>query len=144
MKDITNELKERLQDVERQRNLLQKNLERLTATEDSLRTLLAIEEERWAEQQPLFAGTQSPKPERGRTPLSRFFLTTLKEKPKSAVVLSKEARDAGLLKDSKYPVRATHFALVGMKQGGLVEKRNGVWRLKNGDTPSVAGRLGDL
>lgn len=130
MKDITNELKERLQDVERQCNLLQKNLERLTATENSLRTLLAIEEERWGEQQPLFLGIQSPRPEKGRTPLSRFLLTTLKEKPKPVIILSQEAQDAGLLKDSKYPNRAIHFALVGMKRGRLVEKINGLWKLK--------------
>lgn len=45
-------------------------------------------------------------------------------------ILKQEIQDAGLLKDSKYPGRAVHFALVGMKLGKLVEKINGVWKLK--------------
>ena len=74
-------------------------------------------------------GIKVPRPEKGRTPLSRFLLTSLKDKPKSVTMLKQEVLDAGLLKDSKYPSRAVHFALVGMKRGNLVEKTNGIWKL---------------
>ena len=132
MKDITNELRERLRDVENQRARLQKNLERFTAVENSLKTLLGLEEERWGTQEPLLLGIKAPRPEKGKTPLSRFLLTTLKENPKSVIALTQEAQNAGLLKESKYPRRAIHFALVGMSRGGLVEKSNKVWKLKVG------------
>lgn len=130
MKDIRQELVERLKDIQTRHNSLQSELNRLAETEKSLKMLIRIEEERWGEQEPLFTGMRVPRAEEGRTPLSRFLLASLREKPKPVAVLKEEALNAGLLKESKYPNRAVHFALVGMKTGNRVEKSNGVWKLK--------------
>lgn len=127
MKDITRDLKERLMEAEAQHMRIQSELNTVTQLVNSLKALIDAEERRW-EQQPLFAGI--PNITKGRTPLSRFLISNLIQGPKSVDSLKQEAEGSGLLKDSKYPGRAIHFALVGMKRGGLVEKSNGLWHLK--------------
>lgn len=130
MKNITEELRERLEEVQRQQTILQRELDNLANLENGLKSLLEREENRWGGQIPMFAGQQTPTPKMGRTPLSKFLLDSLKRERKSVALLKDEVLATGLLKDSKYPKRAVHFALVGMKRGGLVEKIGAFWQLK--------------
>lgn len=72
---------------------------------------------------------ESP-PSHGRNPLGRFLLEALQERGKSLQELKREAQGKGLTFPGKHPGRVLHYALVGMSQNRLVEKVNGMWRLK--------------
>lgn len=63
-------------------------------------------------------------------PLSRFLLEALAERGKSLEKLKREAKAKGFTFPGKHPGRVLHYALVGMAQNRLVEKSNGIWRLK--------------
>jgi serine phosphatase RsbU (regulator of sigma subunit) len=129
MKNITQELQERLDEVKRQKVILQKELENLVTTEAGLKSLLEHEQRRWG-QMTMLPNQQMHVPKTGSTPLSKFLLDSLKRGNKSVHLLKDEALALGLLKNSKYPNRSVHFALVALKRGGLVEKTGEFWHLK--------------
>lgn len=129
MKNITQELEERLQEVQRQRVILQRELEHLVANEAGLKSLLELEQRRWG-QITMLPNQQMHVPKTGSTPLSKFLLDSLKRGNKSVHLLKDEALALGLLKNSNYPNRSVHFALVALKRGGLVDKTGEFWHLK--------------
>lgn len=133
MRDIRQDLRERLAEVEAQCAHHQRQVEALVEQERTLRALLNAEEARWPVQQPLIPGYETSKAsvtKNGHSPLGRFLIERLATGGKTLPMLKSEAEHAGILLTSKHPGRALHFSLVGMARNGYVEKVNGVWQLK--------------
>jgi hypothetical protein len=63
--------------------------------------------------------------------LGRFLLESLKEGGKTLGTLKAEATKAGFVYPGKQLGRVIHFALVGMAQNRLVEKVNGIWKVRD-------------
>ena len=68
----------------------------------------------------------------GSTPLSRFIFETLQRSTKGLTIedFKEAAKTSSLNFGEKSPGRVIHWALVGMAQGGFVEKQNDLWQLK--------------
>jgi len=133
LRNISRELRDRLEEIGEQRSLLQRQLDTLTTHENSLKILLQAEEARWGLQKPLIpelVTTSADQRFKGRTPLARFLLGSLAKGAKSIETLKTEAKQANILTDKKMPGRTLHFGLVGMANAGMVEKVEGLWRLK--------------
>jgi hypothetical protein len=145
LRNISKELQERLTDIESRRESIQKELDSLLAQENSLRVLLQAETQRWQPRMfPELAPVRSNVKAKGHTVLSKFILGSLGLGDKSLKVLGEEAKQANLLSGKKYPSRSLHFALVALKNAGLVDKTDGVWRLKHKEAVNVAGLPEDL
>jgi hypothetical protein len=133
MKDIRQDLKERLADIEQERARLQARLAELTHIESGLKSLLEDEDKRWKptpEMLPLFPRPQVDGNGKYTSPLSRSIVDSLKFGPRSLKELKETARLDGIDFGDKNAGRSIHFALVGMAQNNLVERlENGKWRL---------------
>lgn len=75
-------------------------------------------------------GNQSHTSERRSSQLGHFLLNSLSEKGKTLTALKEEVQREGFSYPEKSLGRVIHCALVGMAQRGLVERVEGVWRLK--------------
>jgi hypothetical protein len=140
MRDIRSDLQERLSEIAKALERLEKALAALDAEETMTNSLLHREEERWAlaergpDVAPLFPpSTPRQYQDDGRysSPIARFVLRTLAEKgPLDLWDLKIEARRSGIAFGRKNPGRSLHFLLMGMQQTGRVDKDGGKWRLK--------------
>ena len=134
MRDIRNDLAERLKDIEAERTRLLQRLDELTPTEQALQALLAEEEARWSRLQPPLFAVQSERTngKKARTEVSQFLMNALADgKPKAVQALKESALKLGIAFGSKKPGRVIHMALLGMAQNGLVEMvTKGVWKVK--------------
>lgn len=132
MRDIRADLRERLGSIEQDRVRLktqtQRQLEELEQMEAGVKALLQQEERRFVSAN----GNGHHAADGGTTPLSRFILAYLRstngpvsmDDIKASAIASKY--DFG----EKAPGRVIHWGLVGMQQGGIVEKKGGKWHLK--------------
>jgi hypothetical protein len=129
MRDIRNDLRERLQAVGAERMELQAKLSALQGTESGLKALLRDEEERLARQSPsLFPPTESI----NGSGLRELVHKALQEKNRPADLeeikndIARTSYDFG----DKKPGRAIHFALIGLSQTGVVNRlQDGRWVL---------------
>lgn len=135
MRDIRSDLKERLDAVASERQKAQEQLASLESQEAHIKALLAAENARWHSVEPgLFAAATSKSNGRtgdtkhsaiakvGRTPLSSLILECLVDgKPHSTKEIAEKVAERGFPFGDKNPVRAVHFALVGMKQNKAIE-----------------------
>ncbi len=129
MKDIRNELTERLIAVKDERDKLQKRLQHLSDKEETLRTLLEEEELHFGNKQLSLSGIATFRGER-HTPLASSLLDALADgQPRDVRQLAALVRTQGYDFGAKNPGRVVHFALVGLKQAKTVESIGpGVWR----------------
>jgi len=141
MKDITNDLKERIDELLAMRAQLQRQLDALTEREDMLRSMLEYERMRWPEQ-PALPGLDKTNGHRLWTPLSRFIVDALGSYgPQSVDELKRRALDRGHDFKGKNPARVLNFALVGMAQNRIVKKlETGKWKLMH--PADESGQLG--
>ena len=136
MRDIRPDLRERLGSIEQDRTRLklstQRQLEELDQQEAGVHALLRQEERRFASANG--NGNDHHPAEEGTTPLARFILgvfSSYKPRPVSIADFKSMAAKANFDFGQKAPGRVIHWALVGMAQGGIVEKGgDDMWRLK--------------
>lgn len=124
MRDIRNDLKERLESLARQREQLQAQLSEVDQTESGVKSLLRQEEQRYGA-----LVLTSPDEDHangngfGRTPLSQLILETFKQKTDRPLMLSdfkKQAERVGFDFGEKSPGRTLHWALVGLAENGHI------------------------
>jgi hypothetical protein len=133
MRDIRQDLRERLDKLESERLELKTQLEQLSRREVTLKALLQEEDSRWATQVGLFPTEREPLLTNGdRTAYAKFLVQAMAtHEPMTLDVLKDLAHQKGVEFDGKNPGRVLHFALLGMSQNGVVEMvESGVWRLK--------------
>jgi len=138
MKDIRQDLKERLVDVDQERVRIQSRLAELTHIESGLKSLLEAEEKRWKPSTETYTLFPPPKPNgsgKYSSPIAQFIMAALSDgKPKTLADLKKGAQLDGIDFGDKKPGRSIHFALVGMQQNSMVEMvGKGVWKLVQGN-----------
>jgi hypothetical protein len=111
---------------------LQRRLTELNNIEAGIKALIMRESQNYAASS---NGTGDDYTDSGGTELARFVLQTLRQANKPLTVEDfKEAADAAKIDfGEKSPGRVLHWALVGMAQGGSVEKVNDKWRIKKED-----------
>jgi hypothetical protein len=135
MRDIRPDLQERLQSILNKRQSLQRRLDALAVEETLLTSLLRAEDAAYPPCS-LFDALEEPEltqpgPIQPDAPLSEVLLSTLKEKSGMASLdeLKESASKRGFSFGAKQPGRVIHFALIGMSQHKLVEKKDGRWTL---------------
>jgi hypothetical protein len=128
MRDIRQDLRERLDSTRAKRVAMQAELERLIAQERTLDKLIEEESAIWERiSPPLFEGTEPQ-----GSVLSQVLLETLKSKGGAAWLgeLKESAVQRGVPFGEKQPGRVIHFAMLGMAQHKLVAReQSGRWRL---------------
>jgi len=131
MKDIRKDLRERIKDTRTQQEHLQFRIKELDKKATMLESLLKQEESEWKARQPSLLELGERVPVKTHTELSRFLLTSLSDgNPHGTDELVALAQTKGIRIKGKFPRRAVHFALVGMKQNNLVEMvRSRVWKI---------------
>ena len=141
MRDIRDDLKERLETIEKEKANASIKLERtlleLDARERVLEDLLRQENVRAHEGQPeLFIASLLTEAEH-ETPLTRFILQAMADgQVWSLEKLKARAEEAGIMTDTDSPGRSLHGALLALKARGLSEiMEKGVWRLNLGTIP---------
>jgi hypothetical protein len=137
MRDIRDDLKERLAAIDAEADKLKAQLESLSLKKAPIQKLLQEEDARFAKSdQVLFAGVHD-EPGKYSTPLSRIILGKIRLNGGIASLedLKQAAEDAAYNFGEKQPGRSIHFALIGMAQSGLVESMgDSVWKLKEAQT----------
>lgn len=145
MRDIREDIRDRLKQLNQEREQHKFALEGLDERERSLKALLADEVQRWGSHEPsLFQAvegqnSQAAKQERELT-LSTFLLGTLADgHPWSLDELKAKIAATDLLTDSPSPGRSLNFALVGLQRHGYVDRlatgrATGSWILARPDT----------
>lgn len=131
MRDIREDLRQRLQSIAAQRGEMQARLQWLDQAETHIKGLLEYERiQAELNQEPLFA--EPIRPDEDRTEIAQFLRDALADgAPRSLDDLKKAAAVRSINFHEKIPGRVLHFALLGMAQGGVVEMVDkGVWKLK--------------
>ena len=131
MRDIRQDLKERLAALAAERSELDRR-------EEVLRRLLAEEETRSAREPSLFSHATASEQEAESTSNSRtFVMEALSDRQEWSLDQLKDwARVLCVDFKGKSPGQSLHGTLVSMKRSGLVDQSGkGVWRLPKRDTP---------
>jgi hypothetical protein len=137
MRDIRSDLRERLDDLERQRVALVSKLEDLDAQRATVGALLHAEQERFGNVETTTDdGTivvlSDLRPTHTLGSLMRGLLGDGSQR--STQELAELAVSKGHPFGAKKPGRSVHFALVGLERAGQVERgEGGRWRLANGE-----------
>ena len=130
MRDIRQDLKERLASVFAKRTSLMKELNEVDEQASMIKALLEAEDSMWREiNPPLFEGAN----EKPSSPLSQVLLDCLRTRAGAASLdeLKDAAVQRGIPFGGKQPGRVIHFAMLGMAQHDLVERTSdGRWELK--------------
>lgn len=135
MRDIRPDLQERLSSVEKELAGFQEKLRSLESQRDTLRSLLAAENERWesvtSHKEASGNGQATQQDLIGMTALSSILREHLADHKRHHLnELSEAAVKRGYPFGEKKPGRVVHFALLGMKSGNAVEQLGeGYWRL---------------
>lgn len=136
VRDLREEVRQRLQLILAERGQLQQRLQFLEESEKQLKQLLAFEEMRIRYEQTNmafpFVAPDKQNVEADRSTLALFLKDCLLDgQSHSLGDLKAKAEDAGIEFEGKHPGRVLHFALLGMSQGGSVEMvKKGVWRMR--------------
>lgn len=136
MRDIRADLQERLTHVEKELRTIEAKFNNLQSLRETLRVMVAAEAEKWdglGAQKGLFTNGNGAthEAESHATPLSAILQEVMSDRKK---VHLKDIAEAvvkhGYPFGEKKPGRVLHFALLGMKSGGLVERLGeGYWKL---------------
>lgn len=131
MRDIREDLRQRLMRIGIQRAELQQRLVWLGNVQEHIKAALEYEiSEADTDQSTLFSDLGEPGSD--RSPLAQFLREVLSDlRPHTLEELKTTATARALDFKGKNPGRVLHFALVGMAQSHLVESLgSGTWRLK--------------
>jgi hypothetical protein len=135
MRDIRNDLLERLAHAQKQLTEAERNVVKYKTVCENLRNLLAAEDQGWAgvDQQPLSLNGNSPSTETD-SPLANILRSHLADGKKHHLdELVKAAKQRNYPFGDKAPGRVIHFALIGMKSGGSVDQiGDGYWKIGAG------------
>lgn len=124
MRDIRQDIHERLAADKKTRTTIQSELEKLDAKIDLLSRLLEVEEARIRTTSAVKALKIVP-----ALPVSDFFVEVIKERPRTKDELRELAQAKGYFAESDSPGRAVHLTLVNMVRAGRIrEKENGKYR----------------
>jgi|SRR5471030_2712600 hypothetical protein len=131
MRDIREDLRQRLTMIAAQRGQLRAKLSWLDEAEAHIKGLLDYEHVQAEMEQPFLFDAFSEETE--RSPVAQFLRDALADlQPKTLDELKARALARGLDFKGKNPGRVLHFALVGMAQSGLAESLgSGSWRFNN-------------
>ncbi len=148
MKNITDDLKERVSELEIEIAEAQRKLSSLTDRKISLTSLIEVEESRWQRRQPSLLPESTPSlslESKRLSPLSQFLLSSLKDGEKTLEELKEKVKVNNIPIKAVKPGRGIAVALVKLSHRGLTEKdkKDGKWKLKNGKPGDMAG-LKDL
>lgn len=133
LRDLRDDLRQRLRGIEIERAALQGRIEFLEDTEQHLQASLKYEEMRVRSEEHNmtlpFLGTEN---EREGSALTMFVRDTLSDgRTWSLDELKGAAERAAISFDGKQPGRVLHFVLLGMSQNGGTEMvSKGMWRLR--------------
>lgn len=133
VKNITADLQERLAEIADEQTRLQRELDTLADRESTLKSLLEIEASRWGQGQ-----QQRMLPENGNghgssdSKYGNFLIQALDQGEHNLAYLKRLAKDMQIDFGNKSPGRTLHFALVGLKRSGVVERtEDDNWTLAN-------------
>ena len=133
MKNLKDELVQRLEKVRGERSQLTQRLSRLTELERAIDLLIKEEDLRTNTTQLSLIQVKAVNGRKviGRTELSRFIVKALADgKSRSLTELVDMAKNENISFDSKAPKRVLHFALVGLKRNGYARTvSKGIWQL---------------
>jgi hypothetical protein len=138
MRDIRRDLEERIDDLDKRKELLLTQAKQIDEKMAILQQLLEQERAEWEAKQPsLLDLGKDIAPVKTHTELSRFLLNTLSDGK-----LHRTNEIAALAQSRNIPIkgksykRAVHFSLLGMKNNKLVDwVESGVWKIhKNGSS----------
>jgi hypothetical protein len=127
MRDIRKDLIERLGNIDREEADLQSRLKSLATMREGIKALIQADAERFAPQ-PLFATEDEATI---RPALTATVINALRMKPEASLdeireIVERTGYDFG----DRKPGRSVHFALVGLKNSGIVENLgNSRWRI---------------
>lgn len=131
MRDIRQDLRERLKAMEAETAALQKRLADLDQYCKRLQAVLDLEEARWAGKQPLLFEEHRDEKRGEHETLGTFLRRTMSDGQVWSLERLKEvAKRENINFRGKRPGSALHFALVALKNAGQVElEGRGLWRL---------------
>ena len=135
MRDIRSDLKERLGSIAKEREAIQASvqgrLSELEKMEAGINALLRLEDRTFRSTN---GNGHSHAADGGSTPLARLILTTLNaaKRPLTVDEFKEAAHAAKFDFGDKSPGRVIHWGLVGMAQGGTIEKDGGKWQFVKG------------
>jgi hypothetical protein len=132
MRDIRPDLRERLKSVLIKRQSHQKALDNLAAEEQLLTKMLQSEDAMFEVPSTLFDAAEDVGPAQPTAPLSEVLIETLKAHSGSASLdeLKEGAAQRRVPFGGKQPGRVIHFAMLGMAQHRLVDRKDdGRWFL---------------
>jgi hypothetical protein len=132
MRNIAQDIRERLEEIAAERRKLQLRLDDLVKMESGLKILLQQEESRWS----ALSASSSPSPEipesqilkkadngHIKSPLSNLLLEALADhKPKSNTELTQFAVARGYPFGAKKPKQSVNFAMVALSNAGKVRR----------------------
>jgi hypothetical protein len=128
--DLRPALRQRLRTVEAELAELPFREKKLLALRDSLKAILAHEDDLHGEGEVDAAAVPAFHPTRDKRTLADLILVVLGTGPKSLEQLKELGVSWAPVRDSAFPGRAINFALVGLQKGGYVERLgNGSWKL---------------
>ncbi len=133
MRNIRDELAQRLQKVRDERNQLTHRLDRLGQLERAIDLLIKEEDlpNRTSQLSPLPVKAVTGHKVIGRTELSRFIVKALADgTPRSLSKLVQQAKNENFDFHDKAPKRVLHFALVGLQHNSYAKMlERSVWQL---------------
>ncbi len=135
MRDIRNDLKERLESLDAELVELRSQLEKAQEAREHLVALWTVETSKWAKFESLTSdGENLLQVQKGKakSPLARLILEKLSDRKSHTLIeLCKEAATREIPFGNKSPKRTLHMAILGLAKGGGIERvsRNN-WRLK--------------
>lgn len=133
MRDIRQDLRERLDDIAAERSKLQAQVANLQTLEDTYKAALREEELRIARISPSAQVKPLPFPASSSSGLGPIIMRVFRTKQRALAldevrdeILTAKAFDFG----EKKPGRSVHFGLVALKNGGEIEQlEDGRWRM---------------
>jgi len=131
MRDIRDDLKERIASISKEREELQARLQTVASQESALMSLLAEENARWNGLEPKLFDPPSSRNGHKLKPLGRLLLELLTDGATwTTDRLARAAIDRKFPFGEKSANRAVHFGCVGLKKNQLVEQTRSGWIIK--------------
>jgi len=133
MRDIRDDLKERIASIAKEREEMEARLDAVAKQESALKSLLAEENARWNGLEPRLFDTPGPNLKNGHKlkPLSRMLFEMLNDGTDwTTDRLARAAIDRKFPFGIKSPNRSCHFGCVGLKKNGLIDQTRTGWVMK--------------
>jgi hypothetical protein len=133
MRDIRKDLEERLKSIASDRASLQAKVDQLLQAEQGVKALLRQEDERFAKLSPPLFPMDKEAGSGNAGGVRQVIVTALRQKkrPLDKDELKLLVKEMDFSFGEKSPGRVIHFALIGLKESGVVDHlKDGRWELK--------------